>query len=71
MLKLKEQYTTQDMQTILDRQITILGIKKKSQTLPEKVEDEKKKATITPSYPTHKKSPIHGSVQKKIPPTKL
>ena len=30
MLKLKEQYTTQDMQTILDRQITILGIKKKS-----------------------------------------
>ena len=49
MLKLKEQYTSQDMQTILDRQLTILGNIKKSEVLPERVEEVKKKATLTPS----------------------
>ena len=48
------------MQTILDRQLTILGNKKKSETLPERAEQSKKKASITPSYTTPKKSPVIG-----------
>lgn len=36
--KLKAQFTTQDMQTILDRQLTILGSKKKNESLPPRPE---------------------------------